>query len=110
MKDIQLSDDGLTLILPNGNRAAHRSLRIYYKQQYPNHPAMTQAARRAIKNDLMSQYKLIGWNTSTVLSKSFIKRYNKVREIGQKAKSKESTKLAIKANKFQHHFRSQIDF
>ena len=100
----------MTLILPNGNRAGHRSLRIYYKQQYPNYQYMTPDTRRAIKVDLTSQYKGIGWNTSTPVSKSFIKRYYKVREIGQKVKSKKATKLGVKANKFQPHFRCQIDF
>ncbi|EDV29480.1 uncharacterized protein TRIADDRAFT_18203 [Trichoplax adhaerens] len=109
-KDIQLSDDGMTLILPNGNRIGHRSLRVFYKQQFSNLPAMTPAEKRAIKSNLMSQYQVIGWNTTAALSKSFIKRHNKVREISQKIKSKDATRLAVKANKFQFHFRCQIDF
>lgn len=94
-------DDDLSLVLPSGARVGHRSLKIYYTQNLPIE--VRNARNKRGRLDLLRQYKAIGWHGEDKVMARFEKRA-KMRE------QKDRTRLAVKANKFQTHFRPQVIF
>lgn len=96
------------LVLPSGNVIGHRSLMKYYKQRFdPVRAAMVVKKSDKRLHHVLAQYRSIGWTQS------------KQEEIARKARDIHAMKriqqkmymhLGVKANKFQTHFRPQVNF
>jgi len=57
---VRVSEDGHQLIFENGKVVGHRSLAIFYKQKFRPEPRDA-----LLVNQLMSQYRQIGWHTDS---------------------------------------------
>lgn len=100
---LKVTDD-LELVLPSGAKVGHRAMKQVYKQHLPTE----EQRKSAVISRLMSQYRALGW-----------KGYGGG-EVGKKREKDElwvrrmeqarTTKLSIRANKFQKHFRPQVVF
>ena len=100
---LKVTDD-LELVLPSGAKVSHRAMKQVYKQHLPTE----EQRKSAVISRLMSQYRALGW-----------KGYGGG-EVGKKREKDElwvrrmeqarTTKLSIRANKFQKHFRPQVVF
>ncbi|XP_043283665.1 zinc finger protein 622 [Venturia canescens] len=102
----EIEDNDYQLVLPSGNVIGHRSLMRYYKQSLdPNRPLAVAKSEKLRK--VLCQYRALGWSTT---EKAAVEK--KARDISymQRVQAKYSTKLQFKANKFQHHFRPQVNF
>lgn len=97
-------NEELELILPSGSKVGHRALKQFYKQRLPT----MEQRRSALVTRLMSQYRALGWRgygkgelaVMRTRDEAFQRRMQKARDV----------KLALKANKFQFHFRPQVVF
>lgn len=93
------------LCLPSGAKAGHRDLRRYYRQNLP--PERETHQQMKVRKSIMADYKALGWHGSI---KEVTRQ--KIRDVNtaQRNFAKQQNKLAIKANKFQPHFRPQVIF
>lgn len=99
----ELSNENWELTLPSGARVGHRSLAIYYRQNLP--PVKLENSKRLI-HKVMSHYRGLGWNGTTVNALQKAKHITYMR----KQQAKHSLKLGVHNNKMQHHFRQQVMF
>lgn len=100
-------EGGFELMLPSGATAGHRSLQRYYKQQLPARRTPLRKKRNVQVDRLMAQYRGLGWHGEiTPMRKEFVRRQMEK----QRKMKKDSTRLGVKANKLQHHFRPQVVF
>ncbi|XP_018327412.1 zinc finger protein 622 [Agrilus planipennis] len=93
------------LALPSGKVIGHRSLLCYYKQKI--NPNLSKQSYKINKGKLLASYRILGWtDTKKEITVS------KARDLlyMQRLQSKWRTKLSIKANKLQKHFRMQGNF
>nr|CAD7614231.1 unnamed protein product [Timema genevievae] len=99
-----LDDSDYQLVLPSGATIGHRSLMIYYRQNLD--PKRAVSPQKKIHR-LLAQYKALGW---TETQREAVVR--KARDIHymKRVQSKYFTQLGVKANKFQKHFRPQVNF
>ncbi|XP_013195369.2 cytoplasmic 60S subunit biogenesis factor ZNF622 [Amyelois transitella] len=100
-----LEGDDFQLVLPSGATVGHRSLMKYYKQNLPQTSAIVEKSRRLHK--VLGVYKALGWApkeqaaaAKTARDIHFMKR----------AQAKWQMKLSLKNNKFQKHYRPQVNF
>jgi len=96
-------DDEMMLVLPNGARVGHRSMKIYYKQNLS-------IEDRSVRNNsariqLLRNYKAIGWYNG---QQGKMKLKDEKRTIMMR--QKQTLRLNQKANKFQTYFRPQVIF
>ena len=102
----ELDDNDYQLVLPSGNVIGHRSLMVYYKQNLdPNRALAIPKSKKLSK--ILSMYKALGW---TETQKEAVARKARDIKYMQRVQAKYSTKLQVKANKFQRHFRPQVNF
>ncbi|XP_031570774.1 zinc finger protein 622-like [Actinia tenebrosa] len=99
-----LSVDDATneLCLPSGAKAGHRDLRNYYKQHLP-----PERENHKVKKSIMADYKALGWH-GTIAEKT--RQTLRDARVERQQMAKHQVKLAVKANKFQTHFRPQVIF
>ena len=99
---LEVTDD-LALVLPSGVKVGHRSLKQFYKQRPPS----LEHRKSTLVTRLMAQYRALGW-------KGYVGEGAAKRERDEawivRMKQARSTKLSVKANKLQKHFRPQVVF
>jgi pre-60S factor REI1 len=102
----EIDDTEYQLVLPSGSVIGHRSLMRYYKQNLNPNRAIAIPKNEKLKK-VLSIYRSLGW---TETEKEAIKQ--KVIDISymQRIQQKYSTKLNLKTNKLQTHFRQQVNF
>lgn len=98
---LKISDE-LELVLPSGSKVGHRSLKHTFKQRLPSF----EQRKSNLIGRLMSQYRALGWKDG---SEGAVKMARD-EKWALKMKKARDTKLAIKANKFQFHYRPQVVF
>ena len=102
----ELDDTDYQLILPSGTVIGHRSLMRYYKQSLDPNRALAIPKSEKIRK-VMHMYRSLGW---TETQKEAAKQKAKDIKYMQRVQQKYHTKLGIKANKLQTHFRQQVNF
>ena len=100
---LSVSED-LELVLPSGAKIGHRSMRQMYKQHLPTF----EQRKTALIGRLMTQYRAIGWKDQMGTEGGEVRKRDEKWAI--KMKQARETKLKMKANKMQHHFRPQVIF
>ncbi|CAB3238508.1 unnamed protein product [Arctia plantaginis] len=102
-----LEGDDVQLVLPSGITVGHRSLMRYYKQNLThNSQALVNKSDRKLHR-LLGVYKALGW-----APKEQALAAKKARDIHfmKRVQAKMQMKLSLKANKFQKHYRPQVNF
>lgn len=103
-----LEGDEYQLVLPSGITIGHRSLMRYYQQRInPNSQAVVVKKSDRKMHKVLAQYKAIGW-TST--QQEMAARHARDIHSMKRQMAKLSQKIGIKANKFQKHYRPQVNF
>ena len=100
---LNITDD-LELVLPSGSKVGHRSMKQLYKQRLPS---MDQR-KSALITRLMAQYRALGWKGYGGSESGALRQRNE--DWARRMHRARETKLGIKANKFQKHFRPQVVF
>ncbi|KAL4706824.1 hypothetical protein ACJJTC_010058 [Scirpophaga incertulas] len=102
-----LEGDDFQLVLPSGVVVGHRSLIKYYKQHLSssNQVVVKKSDRRLHK--LLGVYRALGWAPKEQASAA-----KKARDIHfmKRVQAKWQMKMSVKTNKFQKHFRQQVNF
>jgi len=102
-----LEGDEYQLVLPSGNVIGHRSLLKYYKQRLnPNRAVVVSKSDRKL-HKVLCQYRAIGW--SSAKQEEIAKRARDIHTM-KRTQQKLYAQLGIKANKFQKHYRAQVNF
>lgn len=110
-ENIEINEDAVAvdditgeLCLPSGARAGHRDFRKYYKQHLPSEKRLQQL--KMVRN-LMADYKALGWRGTIGEAAR-----QKVRDtkLQNRQTAKQNVQVAVKANKFQKHYRPQVVF
>ncbi|XP_044011413.1 zinc finger protein 622 [Aphidius gifuensis] len=96
------SEDFLTL--PSGTVIGHRSLLVYFNQKPHQVVAIPQSEKI---RKVLRHYRALGWTGS---EKAQIAKKARDIKYMQRIRSKYSTQLNFKANKFQKHYREQVNF
>ncbi|CAH0405903.1 unnamed protein product [Chilo suppressalis] len=102
-----LEGDDFQLVLPSGVVVGHRSLMKYYKQNLTqNSQAIVKKSDRKLHR-LLGVYRALGW-----APKEQALAAKKARDIHfmKRVQAKWQMKLSVKANKFQKHYRAQVNF
>ncbi|XP_034824068.1 cytoplasmic 60S subunit biogenesis factor ZNF622 [Maniola hyperantus] len=102
-----LDGDDFQLVLPSGVTIGHRSLMRYYKQN------LTQSSQALVKKSdrklhrLLGVYRALGW-----APKEQALAAKKARDIHfmKRVQAKWQMKMSVKNNKFQKHYRPQVNF
>ncbi|XP_012215333.2 cytoplasmic 60S subunit biogenesis factor ZNF622 [Linepithema humile] len=104
-----LDDEGYELVLPSGKTVGHRTLVRYYKQYYHAYPTRRKRNNTItlVEKNRDMKYNSLGIKELLVPS-AMEKRRRDIRYI-ENIYRKYSTKLEIKQNKLQKHFRSQTN-
>ncbi|KAG7197341.1 hypothetical protein KM043_018452 [Ampulex compressa] len=102
----EIDDNDYQLVLPSGNIIGHRSLMRYYKQNLNPNKAVTTFKSDKLRK-VLSQYRALGWTDTQ--KEAIIKKARDIKYM-QRIQAKYSTQLQFKANKFQRHFRPQVNF
>ncbi|XP_044727648.1 zinc finger protein 622 [Chrysoperla carnea] len=102
-----IDDSDYQLVLPSGITVGHRSLMRYYKQSID--PSRQQVVPKSNKrlHKVLAEYRALGWTETQQKAAA-----RKARDLHymKRIQSKAYTKLGVKANKFQPHFRAQVQF
>ncbi|XP_026764125.2 cytoplasmic 60S subunit biogenesis factor ZNF622 [Galleria mellonella] len=104
---VTLEGDDFQLVLPSGVVVGHRSLMKYYKQNLTsNSQALVKKSDRKLHR-LLGVYRALGW-----APKEQELAARKARDIHfmKRVQSKWQMKLSLKSNKFQKHYRPQVNF
>uniref|UniRef100_A0A0A9ZIZ0 Zinc finger protein 622 n=1 Tax=Lygus hesperus TaxID=30085 RepID=A0A0A9ZIZ0_LYGHE len=105
IKDFSLDGSDFQLTLPSGATIGHRSLMIYYKQNFGSDSAPLIKKNKV--NKVIASYRAIGWKeTDTVAAAKKAKDIKYMRMV----QNKYFMQLGVKANKFQKHFRPQVNY
>lgn len=102
-----LDDSDYQLVLPSGAIVGHRSLMRYYKQSLdPNKQQIVPKSNKKL-HKVLAEYRALGWTATQQEAAA-----KKARDLHymKRMQSKAWAKLGIKANKFQPHFRQQVNF
>jgi pre-60S factor REI1 len=100
--NVDLSETG-ELVFANGKRVGHRDFMVFYKQRYPNE----EPSRASIEiARMMDHYRHHGYVMSTENGDVHSRTARKIRQ----QQNKHAMQLSVKANKLQHHYRSQTGF
>lgn len=101
-----LENDDYQLVLPSGAVIGHRSLMRYYKQSLRPNSAVSLPKSQKLRK-VMSMYKSLGWKGND--KATIVKKIRDIQYM-HRVQAKYSTKLQFKQNKFQPHFRQQVNF
>ncbi|XP_022820319.1 zinc finger protein 622 [Spodoptera litura] len=102
-----LQGDDFQLVLPSGVVVGHRSLMKYYKQNLTqNSQALVKKSDRKLHR-LLGVYRALGW-----APKEQALAAKKARDIHfmKRVQAKWQMKMSLKNNKFQKHYRAQVNF
>lgn len=102
-----LEGEDFQLVLPSGVVVGHRSLMKYYKQNVThNSVAIVKKSDRKLHR-LLGVYRALGW-----APKEQALAAKKARDIHfmKRVQAKWQMKLSVRANKFQKHYRPQVNF
>lgn len=102
-----IGGDDFQLVLPSGITVGHRSLMRYYKQNLTqNSGALVKKSDRKLHR-LLGVYRALGW-----APKDQAQVAKNARDIHfmKRVQAKWQMKLSVKANKFQKHYRPQVNF
>ncbi|KAJ8734094.1 hypothetical protein PYW07_014645 [Mythimna separata] len=102
-----LQGDDFQLVLPSGVVVGHRSLMKYYKQNLStNSQALVKKSDRKLHR-LLGVYRALGW-----APKEQALAAKKARDIHfmKRVQAKWQMKMSLKNNKFQKHYRAQVNF
>ena len=102
----ELDDSDYQLVLPSGTVIGHRSLMRYYKQSLNPNRAVAVPKNEKLRK-VLCMYRSLGW---TETQKEAAKQKAMDMKYMQRIQQKYSTKLGIKSNKLQNHFRAQVMF
>ena len=100
---LKVTED-LELVLPSGAKVGHRAMKQVYKQHLPT----VEQRKSAVIGRLMSQYRALGWKGYGGGDEG--KKRERDEMWVRKMEQTKMTKLSLKANKFQKHFRPQVVF
>lgn len=100
-----IDGDEYQLVLPSGAVIGHRSLMRYYKQRLNPNRALVPKKTDKKLHKVLAEYRSLGWTATQQESAA-----KKARDIHflKRQQAKLYMKIGVKANKLQHHFRSQI--
>lgn len=102
-----LDGDEYQLVLPSGNVIGHRSLMRYFKQRInPNRAIVVKKSDRKLHR-VMAQYRALGMGTA---QKEAVARHARDIHVMKRKQSKLWMQIGKKANKFQTHYREQVNF
>ncbi|XP_067011987.2 cytoplasmic 60S subunit biogenesis factor ZNF622 [Anabrus simplex] len=99
-----IDDSDYELVLPSGAKIGHRSLMRYYRQKLD--PSRAVVPQKKIHR-VLAQYRALGW---TETEKEQAARKARDIHFMRRMQSRLSTKLSVKTNKLQKHFRPQVNF
>lgn len=100
-------NDNMELVLPSGNTAGHRSLKVYYKQHLPPDDRVHVPKRPALVGRLMTEYRALGWK-GRENSDAEKRKARQSATMGNKHRQQQNLRIGIKNNTLlQTHFRSQ---
>ncbi|XP_045455421.1 zinc finger protein 622 isoform X3 [Melitaea cinxia] len=102
-----LEGDDFQLVLPSGVTVGHRNLMRYYKQNISqNSQALVKKSDRKLHR-VLGMYRALGWAPKEQAAAA-----KKARDIHfmKRVQAKWEMKMSIKSNKFQKHFRQQVNF
>lgn len=102
-----LEGDDFQLVLPSGVTVGHRNLMRYYKQNISqNSQALVKKSDRKLHR-VLGMYRALGWAPREQAAAA-----KKARDIHfmKRVQAKWEMKMSIKNNKFQKHFRQQVNF
>ncbi|XP_045475860.1 zinc finger protein 622-like [Harmonia axyridis] len=102
-----LEGSEFSLVLPSGITIGHRSMMRYYKQNASRTSAVVPSKNTKKLHKVLATYRALGWSQSDQEQAA-----RKARDIHylKRVQSKLYTKLGVKQNKFQKHFRQQVNF
>jgi len=96
------------LVLPSGVTVGHRSLMRYYKQSAnPNKAVVVSTKGDKKLHKVLASYRALGWTATDQAAAA-----KKAKDIHymKRLQSKYMMKLGVRANKFQPHFRQQVNY
>lgn len=102
----EIDDTDYQLVLPSGATIGHRSLMRYYKQSLNPNRVVAVSKSEKLRRVLM-HYRALGWTDTQ--KEAVVKKARDIKYM-QRVQSKYSTQLQFKANKFQKHYRAQVNF
>lgn len=89
---VQLSDDGNMMVFANGKSIGHRTLSLYYRQHYK----LPETRESVLVNQLMSQYRLLGWYENHTSAPDTTRKNERTKQDFQ-------LKIGTKNNNQRHH-------
>ena len=95
------------LVLPSGNVIGHRSLLRYYKQSINPNGAVVASRNTKKLHRVLAGYRALGW---TETQQELAARKARDLHHMKRLQSKYHLKLSVKSNKFQPHYRQQVNF
>ncbi|XP_049887660.1 zinc finger protein 622 [Pectinophora gossypiella] len=102
-----LEGDDYQLVLPSGAAIGHRSLMKYYKQNVnPDKQFVLKKPDRKL-NRLLGMYRGLGWHPK---DQALSAKNARDIQFMKRIHAKWQMKLSLKANKFQKHYRPQVNF
>jgi len=94
--EVMVSEDGSELILPDGRRIGHRAFHRYYRQHLRQ--AKSENGKSLMLHQMVNRYRLLGWTgTTNTQQRTQIEAHKHQRD--------SNTRLGVKSNKLQRHFR-----
>ncbi|KAL1506594.1 hypothetical protein ABEB36_005925 [Hypothenemus hampei] len=104
----ELDGSDYKLVLPSGVTIGHRSLMRYYKQSLnPNRTVSIVKKGDRKLHSVLASYRALGWSASD--QDAAARRARDIHYL-KRMHSKYMTKLGVKNNKLQKHFRAQVNF
>ncbi|XP_045502469.1 zinc finger protein 622 [Colias croceus] len=102
-----LDGDNFQLVLPSGVVIGHRSLLRYYKQNLPETSQVVVKKSQRKLHHLLGVYRALGWAPKEQAAAA-----KKARDIHfmKRVQAKWQMKMSMKNNKFQKHYRPQVNF
>lgn len=104
----ELEGNEYQLVLPSGAVIGHRSLMRYYKQSIdPNRAVVVVDKGHKKLHKVLATYRALGW--SPAQQEASARRARDIHYM-KRMHSKMTMHLGVKANKFQPHFRQQVNY
>ncbi|KAL1138959.1 hypothetical protein AAG570_009021 [Ranatra chinensis] len=101
-----IDDLDYELTLPSGATIGHRSLVVYYRQNLNSSQEIV-IKKPKQRDQIISTYRSLGW---TDTDRETARRKERDIQFIRRVQMKYATKLGVKANKLQKHFRPQVNF
>lgn len=101
----EVDESGYQLVLPSGATVGHRALMRYYRQKLKPDRQIAIKQNTSAVSKVISHYKALGWTGTTGAAAA-----TKAKDIAyvQRLRSRQWTRLGVKGNQLQKHFRDQL--